>query len=895
MAEFTLRFYNVSPGFLGNTIGASVTYTGPAVAEGFATVTDNEPGIEGRTLDDDSAGGESATANVTLGGLTSTGSTVDAERAWTVLDTETGQTFQVVEFEVEQGPASGFYTLSEQPLVPGRVYQVTAIDSNPDAASGDIAFGLDEQEIGDGVVEGTAGNDTIDASYATDPEGDRVDGGVTRTSETFRWSQAGADEQNISGGVSQVNGSVRVDVSFQASATTNDISVESNTLQFAAPGEGLSPTSALSLGGTHLGTDTVTTTIDFSPVPGPDAAATVENVSFRLNDVDQGGWQDIITVRGFDAEGNEVPVSFDLTGNTTDSVSGNTVTAGGGGDSADQASGSVRVDIAGPVSRVEIVYDNGSTGGQILFVSDIQFEAVLPGALDDTIESGAGDDIVDGGLGNDTIIGGTGNDTLAGGAGDDVLIGDSAGGAPGTWAYQVFTKDFTAASGQAFTIEDGTLAAEGVATDFNVDALGQAATGSFDPNDFGVIYTSTLTAGAGGTYRFETTSDDGSTVRILDANGQPLSFTNQDGSTADFMNNDFHQAPTTRWGEVTLDAGQSYTIEVRMWENAGGEVLSARVTEPDGTVSDLASSPLITGIEAEPGDDVLTGGAGADTLIGGGGNDTLNVGSGDTALGGAGDDLFVIDGNALDGSGLTITGGETGESAGDTLDFAGFLEKGSLQITNPDDQNGGLSGSARLTDGSVVTFSEIETIICFTAGTRILTEQGPRPVEALRPGARVVTRDHGVQVLRWRGMRRVPATGRFAPVRIATGALGNDRDLLVSPQHRMLLAGWQAQLLFGEDEVLAPACHLVGAEGITRAPGGTVDYIHLLFDQHEIVYAEGAPSESFHPGTLGLGALLDPAREELLALFPQLRADPASYGPAARRSLRAHEARLIAA
>jgi len=891
MAEFTLRFYAVSPNFLGTTVGASVTYTGPATADGTAIVTDNEPGIEGTTLDDDSAGGETARADVTIGGQSSSGSTVDAELVWTVLDPETGETFQIAAFEVEQGPAAGTYTLSEQALVPGRTYEILAFNSNPDAASGDIAFGLDEQDLGDGIVEGTAGDDTIDAGYTGDPEGDRVDAGVERTSETFRWSQAGNDEQNIAGGVSQVAGAVRVDVSFQTSATTTDVSVESSTAQYTAPGESFSPDSALSLGGTHAGADVTVATIDFSAVEGSGFADAVENVSFRLNDVDQGGWQDVITVRAFDAQGNELPVDFDLTGNTTDSASGNTVTAGGGGDSASDAEGSVRVDIAGPVSRVEITYDNGGTAGQVLFVTDIQFDAVNAAVLDDMIDAGAGNDIVEGGLGDDTILGGSGDDTLSGGAGDDLLAGDGA--TPGTWSYQVFTKDFTSANGQAFTIEDGTLAAEGTAIGFDAGTLGQAATGSFDPNDFGVIYTSTLTATDAGTYRFETTSDDGSTVRILDENGQPLEFTNQDGSTGSFMNNDFHQAPTARWGEVTLEAGKSYTIEVRMWENAGGQVLSGRVTEPDGTVSDLASSPLISGVEPEPGDDVLTGGAGADTLIGGGGDDTLNVGSGDVASGGAGDDLFRIDASALDGSPITVTGGEEDETAGDTLDFAGTLEKGSLTLTNGDDTAGGLSGTARLTDGSTVTFSGIETIICFTAGTRILTDRGLRPIESLRPGDGIVTRDHGVQPLRWIGSRRVAAEGRFAPVRFAAGSFGNACDLFVSPQHRMLITGWPAQLHFGEDEVLAPALHLVDDAAVSRVTGGFATYLHLLFDRHEIVYAEGVPSESFHPGSLGLDGLLAPARDELFALFPDLRADPAAYGPAARRSLRRHEAALI--
>ena len=72
-----------------------------------------------------------------------------------------------------------------------------------------------------------------------------------------------------------------------------------------------------------------------------------------------------------------------------------------------------------------------------------------------------------------------------------------------------------------------------------------------------------------------------------------------------------------------------------------------------------------------------------------------------------------------------------------------------------------------------------------------------------------------------------------------------------------------------------------------------VTYIHILFDDHEIVYSDGATTESFHPGEVGLSAVTSAAREEIFAIFPELRALPSSFGPAARRSLRRHEARLL--
>lgn len=186
-----------------------------------------------------------------------------------------------------------------------------------------------------------------------------------------------------------------------------------------------------------------------------------------------------------------------------------------------------------------------------------------------------------------------------------------------------------------------------------------------------------------------------------------------------------------------------------------------------------------------------------------------------------------------------------------------------------------------------------DPFLCFTPGTLIETPDGPRLVEDLRPGDLVLTADHGAQPLRWIGQRTVAAQGAQAPVLIRKGALGNTRDLLLSPQHRMLLTGWQAELYAGSDEVLAAALHLVNGDTITRAPGGMVTYIHLLFDEHEIIWAEGIPTESFHPGAYAMNVLDDAARAELLALFPELDGET-GYGPLARPCAQGWEARAMA-
>ena len=183
---------------------------------------------------------------------------------------------------------------------------------------------------------------------------------------------------------------------------------------------------------------------------------------------------------------------------------------------------------------------------------------------------------------------------------------------------------------------------------------------------------------------------------------------------------------------------------------------------------------------------------------------------------------------------------------------------------------------------------------CFTPGTLIRVPGGEVAVETLGPGDLVETLDHGAQPLRWVGRRTVEGRGDLAPVAIAAGVLDNRRDLRVSPQHRMLFTGWRAELCTGQAEVLVAAKHLVGQPGITRAPVDEVEYIHLLFDRHEIIFAEQAATESFHPGSEILAA--DRAMfNEVAHIFPEILRIRADGATAARRIGQRHEARLITA
>jgi len=182
---------------------------------------------------------------------------------------------------------------------------------------------------------------------------------------------------------------------------------------------------------------------------------------------------------------------------------------------------------------------------------------------------------------------------------------------------------------------------------------------------------------------------------------------------------------------------------------------------------------------------------------------------------------------------------------------------------------------------------------CFTPGTLIETDRGPRAIETLMPGDLVMTHDNGFQPLLWVSSRTVPGCGRFAPVVFVDRAIGNTGELAVSPQHRMLISGWQAELFFGQDEVLVPAKHLVNGETIRQIDAAEVTYIHLLFADHEIVMAGGVPSESYFLGH-ALREDRNGARAELHALFPELEAVARALLPA-RPVIRRHEGALLAA
>lgn len=186
--------------------------------------------------------------------------------------------------------------------------------------------------------------------------------------------------------------------------------------------------------------------------------------------------------------------------------------------------------------------------------------------------------------------------------------------------------------------------------------------------------------------------------------------------------------------------------------------------------------------------------------------------------------------------------------------------------------------------------TENTSAICLTAGTLIETKAGERLIDDLEIGQLVRTMDNGYQPIRMIHKRRMSGdlfrrNRKLWPVCIQAGALGFGlplRDLWVSPQHRMLFRHIRIPLLFGEDAVFVRAKSLAASFEEVYVDSGLpeITYYHLVFDRHEVIFAEGAATESFHAGPEGLAALSPEARAEFFEIFPEVSMGvekPASY------------------
>jgi hypothetical protein len=509
-------------------------------------------------------------------------------------------------------------------------------------------------------------------------------------------------------------------------------------------------------------------------------------------------------------------------------------------------------------------------------------DTLYGGAGNDTIAGGNDSDLIYGGDGSDVIYGGDDSDPdiIYGGAGDDRIHtsnGDGNGVAAGSGNDTVYGGD----NDDVIYGESGNDTLHGKNGD---DAMSGGAgsdmiyAGSGNDLIRGEEGDDTLYGGDGDdTFELMDTSDDDS---IFGGNGH---------DTLHF------KAPSDV--SITYDMGSqtgSYT------QSGGGStgrfdsIEEIQTDRGDDTI-DVSENISAVTISAGSGNDVVTGGQGNDEITTGRGEDTIGI-----EQGGGNDVVTDFDISDADADGqyndqLDVSGLQNPDGSPITVSDVIVTDDGSgnAKLTFPEGESLVLQG---VTPAQMSTGAQLHAagIPCFTPGAMIATPNGERAIETLRAGDRVMTRDHGLQAIRWIGQRAVPAEGKLAPILIRPGVVtGLEKPLLVSPQHRMLFTGYRAELLFGETEVLLAAKHLVDGRDVTREEGGDVTYIHMLFDTHEVVYANGAATESFHPGEEGVASVDDAARAELFDIFPQLRSDLNQYGQTARRCLRKHEAQMV--
>ncbi len=589
-------------------------------------------------------------------------------------------------------------------------------------------------------------------------------------------------------------------------------------------------------------------------------------------------------------------------------------------------------------------------------------DTVLSGAGNDLVYAGTGDDSVIAGVGDDRAYGGTGNDVVAGGVGNDTLFGDggdddlNGGGVNGSDGNDVLYgaagndtlsgglqsdslyggadddliiggpdkdpdgADYLAGGDGRDTLLGG-YGADTLSGGEDRDAIDLGAADSVadtvvladgDDQDSVTAFESPIDNGDG-TY---TGRDRLDVSDLTDASGAPVNtadvIVTDDGAgnaVLTFPNGEavtlFGITPAALASPAALVAiGIPPAPDLVVDGTGGSDAMAPGYTDIHGDIIDGADGLADTvygyagndSVLAGLGTDLVFGGAGDDQIAGDAGDDTLHGDAGnDTLLGG--DDRDRLFGGAND----VADGGEGGDDY-DVLDLSAYGHAGTNILYTPDDLEAGtvqfLDASGAVT--SEMVFSNMEKVVaCFTLGAMIQTERGEVAVEELQAGDRVLTRDHGLQPLRWVGRRDLSQTDlarepRFSPIRIEMGALGSNlpaRDMMVSPQHRMLVSGPRAELLFGDAEVLVAATHMVGMTGVQRVYPRGISYVHILFDQHQIVCADGTWSESFQPGAQTLSGLDDAQRDEVLALFPHLRAG-AAY-PSARLKLKAREAQVL--
>lgn len=787
-------------------------------------------------------------------------------------------------------------------------------DSNPPTDQGG-----DMITNGDDTIYGNGGDDTIDGAGGNDHIlGDGPDGGGSGGREIFEWSEApGFGDLQPASNFTQVTG----DATISFEIVNADPGTQSQYQTEEQLVDGLDPdVDEFASFESVTNINENSTTYRWTSEEG-----TVEDVQFRVNDLDGDG---IVTVRAYDEHGNEIPVHISDAGSGIETSSNNGLPGDNVADSIDSTYNdgdddpehSFIVTIEGPVAYWELTHEQDAGGNTGINVTDITFTVtgaeITPG--NDDITGGDGDDEIDGGGGEDTVSGEDGDDTLSGGDGDDTIIGGDGND----------VVDDTDGNNTVDTSSEAGLHA--------LPDLGYP--GLFDPDPDPNDDRDSVTTGDGDDNI--RTGDDADTIVAGGGND----FINAGIDADEVYGGDGDDEIVLGEGSDYVEAGAgndtvfgglgpSFPDELNITDDDTGFPSPDLV--PNNGMDTIYSGEGNDLVHGEDDDDEIYGEGGNDTLFGDIDEDTIDGGAGDDEMsGGQDNDTFIEAGgdgaDTITDFGADDTGpiNDGDQSNNDFVDLSGFYNPttvadvnaagGSfatpLEMLRADAEDGRLDGVIDGTDysgeigdvdltlldgsggavtGTGLTFDNTN-VACFVRGTLIATRRGAVPIEELKAGDEVITMDRGFQKIRWIGSTTVPAEGRFAPVVIRRGAMGNERDLRVSPQHRMLVRGWHVELMFGKPEALVPAKALINDETVFQLEGGNVDYFHMMFDRHELVYAEGIPSESFHPGHVGIGSFSEDAREEILQLFPELREDAAAYSKPVRPMLKVREARVLA-
>ncbi len=201
-----------------------------------------------------------------------------------------------------------------------------------------------------------------------------------------------------------------------------------------------------------------------------------------------------------------------------------------------------------------------------------------------------------------------------------------------------------------------------------------------------------------------------------------------------------------------------------------------------------------------------------------------------------------------------------------------------------------------------VAYDDLPDFVCFTSGSLIETPTGPQKVETLCPGDLVIMADGEARPVRWVGRKHLSARDlarkpHLRPVRIKPHAFGKDvprQEVRVSPQHRIALKSFAADLLFEAPEILVPARFLVNGDDVCiDEQAFEVEYVHILFDQHELVNVAGLWSESFFVGDATVSAMTENVKREILELFPERNGCFEAFGETKLPVLKAYETQVV--